>query len=110
MRHHPPLIIPLSMMIQDALIRLSLLIENLRAQTNDGSLNISGKQHGCQTEIKKCQPLDPYAPCGSHVTHLVIYISISCAPHIHYALDCVHELGKTLLRIKQVQALAFRNQ
>ena len=41
----------LSKMLQDALIRLQLPIEHLRAQTYDGASNMSGKYKGCQAEI-----------------------------------------------------------
>jgi len=38
------------MMIQDALLRLSLPVENLRRQTYDCASNMSGKHNGCQAE------------------------------------------------------------
>jgi hypothetical protein len=50
--------------IRDALVRLQLPIEFLRAQMYDGASNMSGKLSGCQTEIKKLQQLALYVHCG----------------------------------------------
>lgn len=84
----------LSRMIQDALIRFQLPIENLRAQTYDGASNMSGVHHGCQAEIKRIQPLASYVHCGAHCTHLVTSKAIECAAYMRDALNNVHELGK----------------
>ena len=59
-------------MILETLTRLQLSIKNLRSQTYDGAANMSGKFHGCQTEVKKHQPLSHFVHCGAHVTHLVV--------------------------------------
>ena len=80
-------------MLQDAMIRLQLPIENLRAQTYDGASNMAGHYKGCQAEIKKVQPLAGYVHCGAHVTHLVVSKAIQNAQFIRDALDCVQELG-----------------
>lgn len=58
-------------MLQDAMIRLQLPIQHLRAQTYDGASNMSGKYKGCQAEMKKVQPLAMYVHCGAHVTNLI---------------------------------------
>ncbi|XP_041372600.1 uncharacterized protein LOC121385875 [Gigantopelta aegis] len=81
-------------MLVDALIRLQLPIEQLRAQTYDGASNMSGKYSGCQVEVKKVQPLAKYVHCGAHITHLVTSKAVQIAPFIKDALDHVHELGK----------------
>ena len=83
----------LSKMLQDALIRLQLPIEHLRAQTYDGASNMSGKYKGCQAEIKKIQPMASYFHCGAHVTHLITSKALQTAPYIRNALGYVQELG-----------------
>ncbi|XP_041362929.1 zinc finger MYM-type protein 1-like [Gigantopelta aegis] len=81
-------------MLVDALIRLQLPIEQLRAQTYDGASNMFGKYSGCQAEVKKVQPLAKYVHCGAHITHLVTSKAVQTFPFIKDALDHVHELGK----------------
>lgn len=80
-------------MLQDAMIRLQLPIQHLRAQTYDGASNMSGKYKGCQAEMKKVQPLAMYVHCGAHVTNLITAKAIQNAPYIRDALDHVQELG-----------------
>ncbi|XP_068225569.1 zinc finger MYM-type protein 1-like [Palaemon carinicauda] len=87
----------LSKMLQDTLISLQLPIKHLRAQTYDGTSNMSGKYKGCQAEIKKVQPLALYVHCGAHVTHLIISKAIPNSLFIKNALDNLQELG-TLYR------------
>lgn len=57
--------------MKDAMIRLQVPIQHLRAQTYDGASNMSGKYKGCQAEMKKVQPLAMYVHCGAHVTNLI---------------------------------------
>ncbi|XP_068213662.1 zinc finger MYM-type protein 1-like [Palaemon carinicauda] len=87
----------LSKMLQDTLISLQLPIQHLRAQTYDGASNMSGKYKGCQSEIKKVQPLALYVHYGAHVTHLIISKAIPNSLFIKNALDNLQELG-TLYR------------
>ena len=43
--------------IKDVLLRLSLLMENLRGQTYDGAANLAGTYNGAQIVIRNIQPL-----------------------------------------------------
>ena len=72
--------------MQDAMIRLQLPIDHLRAQTYDGASNMSGKYKGVQL-------LAMYVHCGAHVTNLITAKAIQCAPYIRDALGHVQELG-----------------
>ena len=74
-------------MILDVLIRLQLPIENLRSQIHDGTPHMAGKFHGCQTEIKKHQPLARFVNCGAHVIQPVVYKVFQEAIVIGDALD-----------------------
>lgn len=46
----------LSTIVKDVLLRLSLPIANLRAQTYDGAANMTGQYKGCQAHISREQP------------------------------------------------------
>ena len=85
--------IAMAVMLQDALTRLQLPVQNLRAQTYDGATNMSGKYHGCQAELKRIQPLAKYVHCGAHVSHLITSKCVQEASFIRDALDRVQELG-----------------
>lgn len=85
--------IAIASMLQDALTRLQLPIQHLRAQTYDGAGNMAGKYKGCQAELKRIQPLATYVHCGAHVSHLVTSKCVQVAPFIRDALDLVQELG-----------------
>jgi len=90
--------VAIAAMLQDALIRLQLSIQNLRAQTYDGASNMSGEYHGCQVELKRIQPLAKYVHCGAHVSHLITSNCVKSAPFIRDALDHVQELGNVTSR------------
>jgi len=79
--------------LQDALTRLPLPIQHLRAQTYDGAGNMAGKYKGCQAELKRIQPLAIYVHCGAHVPPLFTSKCVQTAPFIRDALDLVQELG-----------------
>ena len=85
--------IAMAVMLQDALTRLQLPVQNLRAQTYDGAINMSGKYHDCQAELKRIQPLAKYVHCGAHVSHLITSKCVQETPFIRDALDRVEELG-----------------
>jgi len=79
--------------VTNTLIRLQLPIESLRGQTYDGAANMLGAYHGCQAEIKKCQPLALYVHCGAHSCNLVAGHSAAAVVPIRDALQWVQELG-----------------
>jgi hypothetical protein len=52
----------LCLVVKDVLTRLTLSLEDLRAQTYDGAANMSGKYNGCQATSNKEQPLALFFP------------------------------------------------
>ena len=80
--------------VSDVLIRFSLPINNLRAQTYDGAANMLGHFKGCQAIVKQRQPLALNFHCGSHVANLVMQDAEAKYSQIGKAINRVHDLGK----------------
>ena len=78
----------------DVLIRFSLPINNLRAQTYDGAANMLKHFKGCQAIVKQRQPLALNFHCGSHVANLVMLDAVAKCSQIREAINRVHDLGK----------------
>lgn len=58
--------------IIECLMRHGLDVADCRAQTYDGAGNMSGKNNGCQSHIKRLQPLANYFHCASHTLNLAL--------------------------------------
>ena len=80
--------------VSDVLIRFSLPINNLKAQTYDGAANTLGHFKGCQAIVKQRQPLALNFHCGSHVANLVMQDAVAKCSRIREAINWVHDLGK----------------
>lgn len=83
----------LAAIVKDALIRLNLPLENLRAQTYDGANNMSGIHNGCQALIASSQPLALHFHCAAHCANLVAEKTINSCPLVRDAVQWAHELG-----------------
>ena len=80
--------------VSDVLIRFSLPINKLRAQTYDGAANMLGHFEGCQAIVKQRQPLALNFYCESHVANLVMQDAVAKCSQIREAINRVHDLGK----------------
>ncbi|XP_040580364.1 zinc finger MYM-type protein 1-like [Lepeophtheirus salmonis] len=70
----------ISKMILDVITRLSLLTDNLRAQTYDGAANILGLYKGWQAKVKECQPLALNFHYVTHLANLIMQHAVSDYP------------------------------
>ncbi|XP_033122730.1 zinc finger MYM-type protein 1-like [Anneissia japonica] len=95
----------LSKVVADVLVRLGLSINNLRAQTYDGTSNMSEKYIGCQAKIKEQQPLAMFFHCSSHVSNLVVQHAVSKTPLVRDALQWVQDLGVLYSRSGKYKAI-----
>ena len=59
-------------MVQDALARTQLKIENVRGQCCDGAANMAGAISGLQTRVKAEEPRAVFIHCTAHRLNLVI--------------------------------------
>ena len=91
--------------IEDALVRLDLPLNDLRGQTYDGAANMAGEYNGCQAIISQKQPLALYMHCGAHCSNLVMESAAIACPLVRDAISCVHELGVVLSRSGKLKAV-----
>jgi hypothetical protein len=83
----------LCLVVKDMLIRLTLSLEDLRAQTYDGAANMSGKYNGCQAIINKEQPLALFFHCSAHCANLVAQHTAATNQFVSSPLQLVQDLG-----------------
>ena len=83
----------LSTVIKDVLTRLMLPISNLRAQTYDGAVNMSGKFNAFQAVISQNYPLALFFHCAAHCANLAAESMADACPLIRDALANVNDLG-----------------
>lgn len=79
--------------ITDVLLRLTLPVANLRAQTYDGAANMSGAYGGCQALIRHDNPLALFFHCSAHCANLVAEFTSESTVLVRDALQLVNELG-----------------
>jgi len=82
-----------AVVVKDVLTRFMLPIEDLRAQTYDGTANMSGKYNGCQAIISSEQPLALFFHCSAHCANLVAQHTIATTQFLCDPLQLVQELG-----------------
>ncbi|XP_041463845.1 uncharacterized protein LOC121414858 [Lytechinus variegatus] len=92
-------------MICDVITRLSLSVDNLRAQTYDGAAIMQGQYRGCQARVKERQPLALHFHCGSHVANLIMQHAVSECSAVRDAIQWVHELGVLFKRSGKYKAI-----
>lgn len=83
----------LSLVVKDVLTRLTLSLDDLRAQTYDGAANMSGKYNGCQAFISKEQPLALFFHCSAHCANLVAQHTAATNQFVSDPLQLVQDLG-----------------
>ena len=83
----------LSVVVKDVLTRLTLPLEDLRAQTYDGAANMSGKCNGCQAIISNEQPLALFFHCSAHCANLVTQHTAAANQFVSNPLQLVQDLG-----------------
>ena len=83
----------LSVVVKDVLTRLTLPLEDLRAQTYDGAANMSGKYNGCQAIISNEQPLALFFHCSAHCANLVAQHTAAANQFVSNPLRLVQDLG-----------------
>ena len=88
----------LATVIKDVLMRLTLPIDKLRAQTYDGAGNMAGKFNGCQAIIARDYPLALFFHCAAHCANLAAESTANSCPLVRDALENVNELGKLYKR------------
>lgn len=93
-------------MVEDALKRIGLSVDGLRAQTYDGASNMAGEYRGCQAIISRRQPLIAlWFHCGAHCANLVAQSAASSLAQVRDAIACVHELGLLYGRSSKYRAV-----
>jgi len=84
--------------ISQVLHELNISMNNLRWQTYDGAVNMSGIYNGVQTIIKQKQSLADYIHCTAHASNLAAKIVATSSILAASAMDSVNELGNLFSR------------
>jgi hypothetical protein len=79
--------------VEDALVRLDLSLNDLRGQAYDGAANMAGEYNGCQAIVSRKQPLALHFHCGAHCSNLVMQAAAVACPLVRDAIQWTHELG-----------------
>jgi len=79
--------------VEDALVRLDLSLNELRGQAYDGAANMAGEYSGCQAIVSRKQPLALHFHCGAHCSNLVMQAAAVATPLVRDAIQWTHELG-----------------
>jgi hypothetical protein len=84
--------------IQDILVRLQLLLSNLRAQCYDGASNMSGCHSGVQRRILQLQPKAIYIHCRNHILNLALQDAASSIQSVRNVLSLTNDLASFILQ------------
>ena len=83
----------LARMMEDAMLRLGLSMDDLRGLAFDWAANMKGQFGGSQALLRAQQSLALYVHCGAHYLNLVAKDSTEASALIRNALHAVNELG-----------------